>query len=156
MSENQQTDDVLAAMAAELDVPIHDYEPEVGEQVVGYVDSIDYMNVGENKDEVPVVMLNVAGGSKVRVFCGRARLRKELARQLVQPGDAVGIKYEGMPVGKSYHSYRITVHRIGERQPELAFRNPEPADDLGLSDGTADDKPNNPWNNTTGQTEAGF
>lgn len=109
-----------------------DWEPdEVGEQLVGFVAGIEYIET--KNGEMPVVAVDTEDGTRVKVYCGRTRLRKQLARNKIQPGDALGIRYEGSKKPKSggneYFDYRVDVVRVGERKPEEMFRDPD-VDDL--------------------------
>lgn len=107
-----------------------DWEPsEVGDQVVGFVAGISYVET--RNGETPILAIDTKGGTRVKVWAGRTRLRKQLAANKVQPGDAIGIRYEGQKRSKNGHDffdYKIEVVRVGPRKPEEMFR--DDADDL--------------------------
>jgi hypothetical protein len=111
-----------------------DWEPqEVGEQVVGFVAAIEYM--ATKNGETPRIALDTEDGTRVLIWCGRTRLRRQLARNKVQPGDGLGIRYEGSKTaasGNTYFDYRVDVYRVGERVPGEMFRD---ADDDDLLPG---------------------
>lgn len=114
-----------------MDVEELDWEPaEAGDQVVGYVTGIEYVDT--KNGPVGVLVLTTKAGSRWKVFAARVRLRKQLVRQKVQPGDAVGIRYLGAKDGKnggqSYNDYRVDVVRVGPRRPEDMLKDSESVD----------------------------
>lgn len=121
MTQKKTTDEALARISANLERTEVEWEPtDPGDTVVGYVGAIELI---ETKNGViPVVLVDTEDGSRVRVYAGRTRLRKQLVANKVQPGDAVGIRYEGEKQprngGRSYFDYRVDVVRIGERKPD--------------------------------------
>lgn len=129
--DNPPTDDLLIQIEENLARTEIDWEPEeVGEQVVGRIAFIEYIDT--KNGEMPILAIDTKDGTRVRVWCGRNRLRKQLARTKVQPGDALGIRYEGMKEPKSggnaYFDYRVDVIRVGERKPDEMFRDTDDDD----------------------------
>lgn len=152
----------LDAIRANLGRDVSEWEPEVGDIVVGHIADIEYVDT--DKGAFPVVHVRDDNDAIVKVACGRSRLKKQLVRMKAQVGDAVGFRYEGKKAakrgGNDYHEYRVDVVRIGERKPGEAFRDPED-DDMGLVDGAVDEtaaQDDDVWKDaeSDGQTEAAF
>lgn len=129
--DGDERENALDRIEANLQREEIDWEPtEVGDTVVGYVGAIEYVET--KNGEMPVVAIDTKDGARVKVYCGRTRLRKQLAKNKVQPGDALGIRYEGEKASKSggnrYFDYRVDVVRVGERKPDEIFRDTDDDD----------------------------
>ena len=126
----------LDAIRENLARKVVEWDPQPGDAVVGYIHQIEYVNT-ENGD-FPVVHVRDDTDTITTVACGRRKLRSTLARMKAQPGDAVGIQFQGKVTakkgGNDYFGYRVDVVRIGERKPDEALRD---EDDLGLVSGAA-------------------
>jgi hypothetical protein len=148
--------DPLAEIEAALEVEVTDWEPtEVGDQVIGYVREISYVET-KNGGRVGQVLIETKGGSRVSIWAGRTRLRKELARAKVQPGDALGVRYLGQVEskngGNAYFDYKVQVFRVGPRRAGEMFTEEQ---DLGLVAG-ATEAQDDIWSQPLSKDEAGF
>lgn len=146
--------DALNQIEANLDREEIEWEPEeVGERVIGYVTGIEYIDTKDG-NRIGVLLIDTKNGTRVRVWAGRTRLRKQLVRAKVQPGDAIGIRYEGKKEAKNggndYFDYKVDVIREGPRRDGEMFTEEE---DLGLVAGAVDDM----WTGEAASAqEAGF
>jgi hypothetical protein len=59
----------------------------------------------------PIVTLRLADGTQRAVHCQREVLSRELAKARPRIGERLGIKWLGIPEGKSYHRYVVRVDR---------------------------------------------
>lgn len=147
-------------LRAALDQEERTWEPtEPGEQIMGRITGIEYTDT--RNGPVPVVVMTAEDGSRVRAFCGRRVLRRQLVQSRVQPGDLVGIRFLGereSKAGNRFFDYTVVVERSGPRRPDEVLRDanddllppvepssPQPSPFAGFGSQTAafaDDEPN--------------
>lgn len=136
---------MFAELEAQLDVEQIDWNPEQpGERILGLVKSIEYLPT-KSGGLMGVLRLVTPSGAEARVAAGAKNLRAQLEAAKVQPGDGLGLQYEGQRQsrtgGNQYNAYKVVMQAVGPRDPENAFKVPEDPDDLGILPGAAQD----PW-----------
>ena len=139
--------DPFDALEAELEVQESEWDPEPGEKVIGRMLDTDWVKAKTGR-WLPIVRLEKKDGSVVRVPAAREVIKRKLESEKAQPGDLIGLKYEGLAASKNggneYHSYKLAVTRVGERGPDVFVgdRVYDPADDLTADAVSAGE---NPW-----------
>lgn len=152
MTLKNDATDVLEQVEQELDREELEWEPsELGDQVVGHLREIVYIDT--KNGTVPQLRVENKDGAVILIWCGRTRLKNQLQRAKIQPGDALGVRYLGQQEstngGKPYHDYKVTVVRVGPRNEEEMFRTEE---DLGLTQSAFSDNGDD-WTTTSPNTE---
>lgn len=136
--------DPFAALDAALDVVEVPWEPKVGDRLTGRILDVERA-VSKNGEEYPVLRIECQDGAVVRVSAGRAVLKRKLEAARAQPGDLLGLQYDGEAEsknGRTFHNYRVAVHRVGERGPDVFVADRESGNGLVAAATTgADDEP---------------
>lgn len=138
-SNDTATSDMFAALEAQLDVELIEWEPATeGERILGVVRQIDYIPT-KSGAAMGVLTLATPSGAQARVACGAKNLKSQLEAAKVQTGDGLAIQYEGKRQSKNggneYNAYRIAHQAVGERRRDV-FKVPDTVeDDLGLVPG---------------------
>lgn len=92
-------DPVLVEATIETSTPGTEYR--------GTLDASDY---GDG-EEYPIVTIRQDDGEEVAVHGFHTVLKRELAKLAPKVGDQIGVKYVGIPAGKSYELYRVILER---------------------------------------------
>lgn len=106
-------------LEAELDVKEERWDPKPGDRLIGTIDRLDPMPATKGEPYY-IVHIKTRDGEKLSFPASRARLRNPLAAAKAQPGDRVGIQYDGEQIaeksGNSFHEYRVIVKATGPRR----------------------------------------
>lgn len=131
-NDNPTDADAFAALNAALDVTEISWEPKPGDRLTGKLLDVEQA-VAKSGEPYPILRLECQDGTVYRVAAGRTVLRRKLVAAKVQPGDLLGIQYDGEAEsknGRTFHDYRVAVQPVGERGSDV-FAAAEPAaDDL--------------------------
>jgi hypothetical protein len=148
--------DALAQIEANLDRELLEWAPvETGDTLIGYCRAIEY--VSTKHGSIPTLQVETRDGALFTVWCGRARLKNQLHRAKLQPGDALGLRYLGQVEstngGNAYHDYKVDVVRVGARREADMFKIEE---DLGLTPAAFnhDNVDDDPWMGSKTQPRA--
>lgn len=144
--ETANLDAIWAQIDAALDVEEHRWTPAPGDKLLGTIAALDLLP-GNDNGAYYVVRVDTLDGRRVSFAASRARLRNQLASAQAQPGDLLGVKYNGEQIaessGRAFHDYTVSVVNQGARDPQRVFRAEPPAptaaDDLLPEPG--DDRP---------------
>lgn len=100
-----------------------------GDGVQGTVLSRSVTRSDYTPEPIPVLVVEQANGSKLRVTGYQSVLRKEIEDADPQPGDLFAAKYFGQKTNKkgtgSYHHFKVAVRR-GNGKPAAAAGGPVP------------------------------
>lgn len=121
--DTSQSVDEWAELEAGLDVdPGSDWEPEPGDRLIGTVRDIDYRRTSDGR-VLPILTLDTRDGQALRVPAGRAALLAQLLKHRVQPGDLLGVQFDGKIIpsggGREYFGYRVTVRHTADRGADV-------------------------------------
>lgn len=162
-ANSDEATDPWANLDQQLDrEPADEWDPQPGERLRGTLAGIDYRPTKKGHT-LAILRVTQPDGTEVRVLAGRKILVTRLIETKPQPGDLIGIQFDGLidakGGGQPYYGYRVGVVQIGDRDPVAAFKDPAtvtPEKDLGLT--PAAQAAAAPWSNgdPSGQTEAGF
>lgn len=92
-----------------LDRDPENWDPNPGDKLVGTLVEITTRDNGHGP--YPLVEIETADGRLVHFHAWHTVAASELAQKNPAPGDRVGVKYLGVPAGKSYESYRVMIER---------------------------------------------
>lgn len=159
----EATTDPWANLDSQLDAdPASEWDPAPGDRLRGTLAGIDY-RLTKRGDVLAVLRITEQDGTETRVLAGRKLLITRLIELKPQPGDLLGIQFDGLVDakggGQPYYGYRVGLVPMGDRDPAAAFKDPATVTvekDLGL---TADAQAApDPWTagESTAPTEAGF
>lgn len=133
--------DQWAEIDAQLDrEPADEWDPEPGDRLRGTLTAIDYRPTKKGH-VLPILRIaQLQDGTETTVLAGRKLLVSRLIETKPQPGDLIGIQFDGLidakGGGQPYYGYRVGVIPVGDRDPSKAFRDPETVTverDLGLT-----------------------
>lgn len=85
------------------------WKPEPGDIVTGRVVDIEMFD--GKFGTYPLLMLETDDGDEIAVHAFHTVLKSELARKRPQPGDLIGIKFQGDPEGRGYQAYKVRLER---------------------------------------------
>lgn len=158
--ETREPIDPWATLDAQLDAePADEWDPQPGERLRGTLVAIDYRPTQKGHN-LAILRIAQQDGTEARVLAGRKLLRERLIELKPQPGDLVGIQFDGLvdakAGGQPYFGYRVGIVPVGDRDPSAAFKDPATVTverDLGLTDEAQ--RSTDPWANGD-NTDPGF
>lgn len=136
----EATTDPWANLDHQLDAdPNNEWDPKPGDRLRGTLTGIDYRPTKRGA-VLAVLRITDQDGTETRVPAGRKLLISRLLELKPQPGDLIGIQFDGLVDakggGQPYYGYRVAVVPAGDRDPSMAFQDPATVTverDLGLT-----------------------
>jgi hypothetical protein len=100
------------------------WKPEPGDKVAGVVVERSQRDGGFGM--YPIITVRQDSGAEIAIHASSTVIQNEVTAQDPQPGDQIGVLYQGEKTAKdgrsTYHAYRVIVVKAQENRPHVVVQ----------------------------------